>query len=659
MWITVAGLPPDRASAASAQDKYNFAERCYQRLRQSPEKQQHREAWLQCIDHFEAVYRHSPTGAWAAAGLYQAGSLYRDLYRRLHSLNDRQEAEDHFKRIIKRFPQSRYVGKARTALAEMVRDDRKKAVAGGPARASSQKDPPRVAGMRALYNQAEVCRRDLQNNPEKQKYRSNWTTCIEQFAEIHRRDPTGPWAAAGLYRGGRLQQQLYRRSGNYSDKTAAVGKFEAIVTGFPNSLYRKKAIEALGDISSEQKKGPSAAGNSDFFSSGPPTVTNRNPCTVTGLRYWSNPNYTRIVVDADRKTEFKHHLLKENPEIGKPQRLYVDLKRSRLKKTAQRTVAINDNLLINARAGQLDADTVRVAIDIKSHKTYKVFYLKDPFRIVIDVWGETATATARSAGDAPAGQRGGKLGKGALARQLALGVRRIVVDPGHGGKDYGAPGYLKGVHEKAVVLKIAERLAAKIRTQLGCEVLMTRSGDRYLTLEERTAFANTHNADLFISIHTNSTRSRSTFGIETFYLNLATDDAAIRVAARENATSTKNISDLQSILNDLMQNAKIDESSRLAAHVQQALYRHMKQKYTRIKNNGVKQAPFYVLLGAQMPSILVETSFISNPRECRRLIDPLYQEHLCDAIVSGIKRYIGETHPAPFFDSARLQGAGG
>jgi len=255
---------------------------------------------------------------------------------------------------------------------------------------------------------------------------------------------------------------------------------------------------------------------------------------------------------------------------------------------------------------------------------------------------------------------GSKLPPSALAKQLALGVSRIVIDPGHGGKDYGAPGCKKGVHEKYIVMDISKRLAQKIRKELKCEVLLTRTRDKYLTLEERTAFANTKNADLFISIHTNSSRDRRAYGIETYFLNLATDDESIRVAAMENATSTKNISELETILNDLMQNAKINESSRLAVHVQSSMVGHLKKKrWTRVKDKGVKQAPFYVLLGAQMPSILVETAFISNPRECNRLVNAKYQERLVEAIVQGIKSYIKETTPTAFINTHPTSRSGG
>ncbi len=371
---------------------------------------------------------------------------------------------------------------------------------------------------------------------------------------------------------------------------------------------------------------------------------------VNGLRFWSNPNYTRVVIDADQEADYQHRLLKKDPEIHKPQRLYVDLNNSRLQPDLERQVPINDDLLTHVRAGQYQKDAVRVVVDIKSFKTYKIFSLKNPFRIVIDVWGH-AVPEKRMAAGAPASTP--KVNGGSLAQQLALGVRRIVIDPGHGGKDYGAPGYYKGVHEKNITLAIGKRLAQKLRTALKCEVVMTRDRDRYLSLEERTAIANTKNADLFISIHTNAARDRRAYGIETFFLNLATDDEAILVAARENATSTKNISDLQSILNDLMQNAKINESSRLAAQVQIALYKTMKGKYSRIKSKGVKQAPFYVLLGAQMPSILIETSFISNPRECKRLNNRHYQDLMCDGIIAGIKNYVRQTNPSAFLTSKK------
>ena len=529
------------------------------------------------------------------------------------------------------------------------------------------------------YYRAEACYKKLRHSPKKQKYRCFWLDCIKKFQAVYEHNPSGAWAPAGLYMAGTLYKELYRRSFKKSDKTAALDSYRRIIKDYPKSAYRSKAEKALNNlfpkgipkIASKRKipkPSPAPIREDDIARQikkyadvnlpvdppvkGPKGSTGK----VVGLRFWSNPSYTRVVIDADSEMAYSHRLLKEDITLRKPHRLYVDLDNSRLGEDIKKYIPINDNLLSDARAGQYTSDRVRVVVDIKSFKTYKIFSLKNPFRIVIDVWGKEEGAARRVVRKY---EKGAKIAPGALAKQLALGVKRIVIDPGHGGRDYGAPGYLKGVHEKNVVLKLARRLAKKIREKLNCEVVMTRTRDKYLTLEERTAFANTKNADLFISIHTNAARDRRAYGIETFFLNLATDDDAILVAARENATSTKNISDLQTILSDLMKNAKINESSRLAAHVQSCMCKNLKKRYSRIKDKGVKQAPFYVLLGAQMPAILIETAFISNSRDCKRLVNSKYQDRMCDAIVNGIREYINETNPTAFLKQRRQKGMSG
>jgi N-acetylmuramoyl-L-alanine amidase len=520
------------------------------------------------------------------------------------------------------------------------------------------------------YHQAEACYKKLRHSPKKQKYRENWLFCIEKFKAVYRQNPSGSWAPAGLYMAGVLYEELYRLSFKKSDKENAFKVYDLLIKSYPKSKYRQKAENAkrrqalkktqkttsekakpekndarspVDSIEKEIKKSSSTQ-DRDTKESNPAKTGNAE---IVGLRYWSNPNYTRVVIDADNELSYAHRLLKKDTSINKPQRLYVDLNNSRLGKDIKKHILIDDNLLMDTRAGQFSSNQVRVVVDIKSFKTYKIFSLKNPFRIVIDVWGKDPRPIPSVV---KTDKKGDKIPAGALAKQLSLGVKRIVIDPGHGGRDYGAPGYLKGVYEKNVSLKVARRLANKIRKKLGCEVIMTRNSDRNLTLEERTAIANTKNADLFISIHTNASRDRRAYGIETFFLNLATDNDAILVAARENATSTKNISDLQSILSDLMQNSKINESSRLAVHVQGSLKNHLRKYYSRIKSKGVKQAPFYVLLGAQMPAILIETSFISNSRECKRLVNEKYQDRMCDAIVKGIQAYVRETNPTAFMD---------
>jgi N-acetylmuramoyl-L-alanine amidase len=650
---------PSAAEALTAREKYFKAEACYRDLQKNPRDQKYRDNWLQCIEKFQDVYRHDPSGPWAAAGLYMTGTLYKNLYQLSYKSDDRREALDSFQRLVNRYPTSRYKSKAMAGIEALK----------GEAAAASPPSPD-TPSIRSKYAEAEACYRDLARSPSKRRYRDNWLICIDKFQEVHLSDPSGPWAAAGLYRTAGMYEELYAYSKRAADLQTARSLYQQIVDEYTQSIYHPKALAALKKIPSipnapvpaptvgAQKSSAKEDGIATILedSSEAPEIEQQDEAPkagalaiVNGLRFWSNPNYTRVVIDADQEADFNHRLLKKDPEIQKPQRLYIDLKNSRLKPDIERKVPINDDLLTNVRAGQYRHNAVRVVVDIKSFKTYKVFSLRNPFRIVIDVWGHAAPDQQSVAG----GSTPSPKPNGSLAKQLALGVSRIVVDPGHGGKDYGAPGYYKGVHEKNVTLAIGKRLARKIHAELKYDVVMTRDQDLYLSLEERTAIANTKNADLFISIHTNAVTDRRAYGIETFFLNLATDDDAILVAARENATSTKNISDLQTILNDLMQNAKINESSRLAAQIQVALYTTLKSKYGQIKSKGVKQAPFYVLLGAQMPSILIETSFISNPRECKRLMDPQYQDLLCDGIIKGIQNYVRETNPSAFMTSER------
>jgi N-acetylmuramoyl-L-alanine amidase len=226
-----------------------------------------------------------------------------------------------------------------------------------------------------------------------------------------------------------------------------------------------------------------------------------------------------------------------------------------------------------------------------------------------------------------------------------LGISRVVIDPGHGGKDRGATG-VGGFIEKDLTLRFSRKLADSLKKKLGLEVILTRTDDVFIPLEERTAIANTKAADLFISVHANAHRDQKLTGLETYFLNLATDAEAMRVAALENATTTRNMSDLQLILNDLMLNSKISESSRLAGEVHRRTVRRLKQRFRGIRDLGVKQAPFYVLIGANMPSILIELGFITNKMEARRLKNSRYLRQLTDGIVEGIKEYSKTTKTA-------------
>jgi N-acetylmuramoyl-L-alanine amidase len=412
----------------------------------------------------------------------------------------------------------------------------------------------------------------------------------------------------------------------------------------------KKKAKTAGKAKVKGKKGSDKAGKkakkeTRGDAEQPPAA--KSPALVKEMRCWSNPDYTRISVTLDHEVSFEHHEIPGSRGAGVPSRLYIDLTGARLA-PGVKDLQVGDGLLKTARIAQYRAETVRVVLDLDTIKEYKVFTFADPFSIIIDIRGERRTEisqTKASIQAAPAVvappryEKETEKGKD-VALKPGLGkVRRIVVDPGHGGHDPGAQGP-NGTREKDVVLQIGLKLARKLREELGLDVVMTRSTDVFLELKERTALANQVGADLFVSIHANAALNHSASGIETYYLNLAKTEKAAQLAAKENGTSLEKVSLLQAVLFDLMANYKLNDSAHLAEEVQKALYRKVSSAYKPVANLGVKQGPFYVLVGATMPSILVETAFVSNEREEGRLKDPDYQETTATGIMEGIRGYI-------------------
>jgi N-acetylmuramoyl-L-alanine amidase len=368
------------------------------------------------------------------------------------------------------------------------------------------------------------------------------------------------------------------------------------------------------------------------------------PALVKDMQHWSNPDYSRIAVTLDREVKFESHQLPQPPNSSTPPRIYIDLPGKLA--AGVKDIPIGDGLLKTARIGQYRPDTVRVVLDLGNIKEYKVFTFSDPFRIIIDVKGERREEISRprEAMLAPLPPPVAKPERAEVKPKAAVRggvgkIRRIVVDAGHGGHDPGASG-AGGTREKDVVLQIALKLAQKLRDELGLDVVLTRSTDVFLELQERTAIANKVGADLFVSIHANASLNRNSAGIETYYLNLAKTEKAAQLAAKENGTSLEKVSLLQAVLFDLMANYKLNDSALLADDVQKAVFRRVGGQYPGVKNLGVKQGPFYVLVGATMPSILVETAFVSNEREEERLKDPNYQDTTAEGVMEGIKAYI-------------------
>jgi N-acetylmuramoyl-L-alanine amidase len=230
-------------------------------------------------------------------------------------------------------------------------------------------------------------------------------------------------------------------------------------------------------------------------------------------------------------------------------------------------------------------------------------------------------------------------GDRSLIRALGLKIGKIVVDPGHGGHDTGTIGP-NGLLEKDLVLDVSKRLAKLLESRLGAEVVFTRRDDTFIPLETRTSIANQEQADLFVSVHANSSHDPDARGVETYYLNFTSSPEALEVAARENAASDKSIHELQDLVKTIALKEKIEESREFASDVQQSLHTGLATKNSSMRDRGVKKAPFVVLIGANMPSILAEISFLSNPGDEKRLKSPDYRQRIAESLYRGISRYV-------------------
>lgn len=353
---------------------------------------------------------------------------------------------------------------------------------------------------------------------------------------------------------------------------------------------------------------------------------------LTRIRHTSSQSYTRVTMELSTEVPYEIHFLKEDAGQQLPPRLYVDLLQTRLRMDSTQPIVVQDRLLRQVRVGQFAPGVVRVVLDLRSVSSHRAFLLPDPARLVVDI-NAGANGMETASLEKPRG-----LPPPPKPKMPAPGLRKIVLDPGHGGKDPGAIG-VGGVTEKDIVLSLAKKLAKKLKQEMGVKVVLTRQDDTFIALEDRTAIANAEEADLFISLHVNASPNANLRGMETYYLDNTNDEASILLAARENGTSRRNISDLQFILSDLTQNSKLEDSVTLAHRIHSSLASHMGRRYRDVKDLGVKKALFYVLVGARMPSVLLEMFFLTNKHEGRALAQKAYQDAIVEGLFQGIKKY--------------------
>jgi N-acetylmuramoyl-L-alanine amidase len=325
----------------------------------------------------------------------------------------------------------------------------------------------------------------------------------------------------------------------------------------------------------------------------------------------------------------------------------------------ERASGIAGNLVKSVTVTKGNDEATRFVMEVTGNPRFSTFPLYSPNRLILDIETEapaqpvsmqpvstsasgiaaktTTTPLAVTSTPAPSTPASTSRGEYPLARQLGLGVSRIVVDPGHGGHDPGAQA--NGVTEAELVLDIATRVAAILGNQAGVDVVLTRKTDEFIPLEERTAIANREKADMFISIHANASLQSATRGIETYFLDFATTEEAKALAARENASSTQSMRLLPDLVRTIALTNKADESRELARSVQTSLVRRLAPDAKGLRDLGVKRAPFVVLIGAQMPSVLAEVSFLTNRADASLLKQPNYRQRIAQALADAILKY--------------------
>jgi N-acetylmuramoyl-L-alanine amidase len=352
------------------------------------------------------------------------------------------------------------------------------------------------------------------------------------------------------------------------------------------------------------------------------------------VRTESTPDGQRVVLELSGNVRPRVSVVRAGDTLS---RLYVDLPGvTRLGAGVPHGFAGNGPVA-SARVGLADTGSLRVVLDLRGAGGYRVAPDQDG-RIV------QVTVTAAPAPERVAATTAFVGPERPPPRLPAPKRLKIVIDPGHGGNDPGAMGFAV---EKDVTLAIARRLADLLHTRLGAEVVLTRADDATLQLADRTARANGEAADLFLSIHANANPHDRLHGVETYYLDNSGDHATMRLAAMENGLdllrAPKNRSDLRYILSDLVQVGKIDESMALAGAIQRGLVGHLKSEFHGVADLGVKRGPFYVLVGAYMPCVLVETSFLTHPIEGRRMATARYQQAVAEGVANGVARYLSDT----------------
>jgi N-acetylmuramoyl-L-alanine amidase/uncharacterized protein YjlB len=367
---------------------------------------------------------------------------------------------------------------------------------------------------------------------------------------------------------------------------------------------------------------------------------------VTGIRHWESVASTTVVIDLQDAVQYEVH------RLSSPERIYFDLHDTVLAEgLSGRTLEVGGSLLLRIRVAQPVPGISRVVLETKDVSNFSVSLSQNPNRLSVEIRGETVDKPAKTAAGVPNPFSRGEpklsstletLSKEDLQLRARVPQMRIVIDAGHGGWDLGTAGR-NGLLEKNLVLDISQRLAKLLQTRLRSEVILTREDDTYIPLEKRTEIANNAQADLFVSVHANYSALATARGIETYFTNFSVTTESSDIEKRENATAqTLSVRAESSIMSV---KERTDQSRKLAASVERALYATLAPKNPGLRDRGVKEASFVVLTGTSMPAILAEVSFVSSPADEQNLQSTAYRQKIAEALYKGIGRYAANSHP--------------
>jgi N-acetylmuramoyl-L-alanine amidase len=519
---------------------------------------------------------------------------------------------------------------------------------------------------------------------------------ISAYEAIVRRYPVSGYCDNALLNAAALSDMLYQKFAQERDRTAALRLYRRVAAEYPTSSLIKQSQGAIARLESSAGGAATVAAESKPAEARPTSMGSpAGPrARLTSIDRTVLPNTVRVTIALDREVSYYEETL------DRPARVFFDLKGVDIAANlADGTLRYPTDIVRQIRIGRHPNSTVRVVLDLEGVRRHSVYTLYNPYRVVIDCESPTPTTAANTAAaivtptlppaapartviadpppvimsvmppapapisappppavPAPAAPPGPSTpapvtapvpvpeapnanvaGGFSLSRQLGLGISRVVIDPGHGGHDPGAQA--RGLNEAELTLDVALRLEKLLQAEPGLEVVLTRRTNDYIPLEERTAIANRESADLFLSIHANASRSAAARGVETYFLSFAATPEAEAVAARENSAHAGEMHNLPDIIKAIALNNKLDESRDLAGMVQEALVTRLRRSNSTVRNLGVKKAPFVVLIGAGMPSVLAEVSFITNKQELQLLKTPAYKQRIAEALHAAVLRY--------------------